>query len=66
MVANEKITVWFDIDNTLYPRSAQIAELMKQVRANGPCATHRTNTNGFQRIHGGEIMFYFPRVQYLR
>jgi len=29
MVA-EKITVWFDIDNTLYPRSAQIAELMKQ------------------------------------
>ncbi len=62
MVTNEKITVWFDIDNTLYPRSAQIAELMKQVRASQHCTTHGININGFQRIHGGKILFYVSGV----
>jgi hypothetical protein len=34
-MADNKIIVWFDIDNTLYPKSARIAELMGQVNGFG-------------------------------
>ena len=50
-MADDKIVLWFDIDNTLYPKSARIGELMRQVSTIDAHSCYITEQI-FQRIHG--------------